>query len=81
MANENSAWGAPKIHVNLDRDSKFDGDVTAFLKATGRQPEQSSVLARWQNGVAERWVGSCRWEILDHVIAMNEQQFQPLSRD
>ena len=26
----------------------------------------------WQKGVAERWVGSCRWELLDHVIVLNE---------
>jgi Integrase core domain len=34
-----------------------------------------------QNGVAERWVGSCRREILDHVIALNEQHLRRLVRD
>ena len=37
--------------------------------------------APWQNGLAERWVGSCRREILDHVIALNEQHLRRLVGD
>jgi transposase InsO family protein len=71
----------PYRHVILDRDSKFDADVIVFLKATGLQPKRTSVQAPWQNGLAERWVGSCRREILDHVIALNEQHLRRLIRD
>ena len=35
----------------------------AFLKATGLEPKRTSVQAPWQNGIAERWVGSVRREI------------------
>ncbi len=65
----------------LDRDSKFNGDVITFLKATGLEPKRTSVQAPWQNGIAERWVGSCRREILDHVIALNEPHLRRLIRD
>jgi putative transposase len=65
----------------LDHDSKFDADVIAFLKATGLRPKRTSVQAPWQNGTAERWVGSCRREILDHVIALNEPHLRRLLRD
>ena len=34
---------------------------------------QTSIQSPWQNGVAERWVGSCRRELLDHIIALNER--------
>jgi transposase InsO family protein len=71
----------PYRHVILDRDSKFDADVIVFLKATGLKPKRTSVQAPWQNAVAERWVGSCRREILDHVIALNEQHLRRLIRD
>jgi len=39
------------------------------------------VQAPWQNGAAERWVGSCRRELLDHIIALNEQHLRRLIRD
>jgi len=44
-------------------------------------PKRTSVQSPWQNGVAERWVGSCRREILDHVNALNEQHLRRLIRD
>src|SRR6478736_3582 len=71
----------PYRYAILDHDSKFDADVIAFLQATGLRPKRTSVQAPWQNGTAERWVGSCRRELLDHVIALNEQHLGRLIRD
>ena len=71
----------PYRYVILDRDSKFDADVIRFLEATGLKAKRTSPQSPWQNGVAERWVGSCRREILDHVIALNEQHLRRLIRD
>lgn len=72
---------SPYRYVIFDRDSKFAPDVIALLKATGLEPKRTSVQAPWQNGIAERWVGSCRREVLDHVIALNEQHLRRLLRD
>jgi len=72
---------SPYRYVIFDRDSKFDAEVLAFLKATGLTAKRTSVQAPWQNGVAERWVGSCRREILDHVIALDQQHLRRLIRD
>src|SRR6476620_1354086 len=73
----NSISSGPEIgpyrYVILDRDSKFDATVITFLKATGLQPKRTSIQSPWQNGTAERWVGSCRRESLDHVIALDER--------
>jgi transposase InsO family protein len=71
----------PYRYAIFDHDSKFDADVIAFLKASGVEPKRTSVQAPWQNGTAERWVGSCRREILDHVITLNEQHLRRLIRD
>ena len=68
-------------YVILDHDTKFDADVIAFLKATGLQPKRTSIRSPWQNGIAERWVGSCRRELLDHVIPLNEEHLRRLVRD
>ena len=71
----------PYRYVIFDRDSKFDADVLGFLRATGLKPKRTSPRSPWQNGVAERWVGSCRREILDHVIALDEKHLRRLIRD
>jgi putative transposase len=52
-------------YVILDRDAKFSQEVLQFLKSSGLKPVRTSVRSPWQNGVAERWVGSIRREVLD----------------
>ena len=42
---------------------------------------QTSIHSPWQNGVAERWVGSCRRDVLDHVIALNQPHLKRLLGD
>ena len=64
----------------FDRDSKFDAEVIRFLKSTGLKLKRTSVEAPWQSGVAERWVGTYRREVLDHVIALNEPHLCQLIR-
>ena len=68
-------------HIRFDRDAEFSSDVFEFLKASGIQPIRSSVRSPWQNGVAERWMGSVRRQMLDHVIPLNEQHLRRLGRD
>ena len=68
----------PQIIVNVNGEAQ---DVMAFSQTTDLRPKRTSVQAPWQNGTAERWVGSCRREILDHVIALNEQHLRRLIRD
>jgi transposase InsO family protein len=71
----------PYRYLILDRDTKFNADVIRFLKATGLKPKRTSVQSPWQNGIAERWVGSCRREILGHVIPLHEEHLRRLIRD
>ena len=71
----------PQRYVILDRDAKFNADVLTFLKATGLTPKRTSCESPWQNGIAERWVGGCRRELLDHVIPLNERHLRRLVRD
>jgi len=75
------AEAAPYSYVILDRDSIFNADVIAFLQAAGLEPKRTSIQAPWQNGTAERWIGSCRREILDHIIPVNEERLRRLIGD
>jgi putative transposase len=72
---------APYKYVILDNDSIFNGEVTAFLASAGLEPKRTSIQAPWQNGTAERWVGSARREMLDHVIPLNEAHLRRLIRE
>ena len=71
----------PYRYAIFDHDSKFNVDVVQLLTATGLQPRRTSIQAPWQNGIAERWVGSCRREMLDHIIPLNERHLQRLLRE
>jgi transposase InsO family protein len=74
------AWAYQKPHRFLlfDRDAKFGADVVAAVRQMGSQPTRTAFRSPWQNGVAERWVGSCRRELLDHVIILNERHLKRL---
>jgi len=71
----------PYRYAILDRDTKFDAEVLSVLRSIGLKPKRTSRESPWQNGVAERWVGSCRRELLDHVIPLNEHHLRRLLRD
>jgi putative transposase len=71
---------APRYLI-FDRDGKYGSAVPAALKALGVKPVQAAPRAPWQNGVAERWVGSVRRELLDHVVVFNQVQLHRLLAD
>jgi len=74
------AWPYTAAHRFLlfDHDSKFGNDVVSFAREMGSQPVRTAFRSPWQNGVAERWVGSCRRDLLDHMIVLNERHFKRL---
>jgi transposase InsO family protein len=63
----------PQRFLIFDRDSKFSADVVSTVKAIGSQPVCTAFRSPWQNGIAERWVGSVRRDLLDHVMVLNER--------
>ncbi len=75
------AGRCPYRYVLFDGDTKFGGEVVEFLHASSMKPIRTSVRSPWQNGVAERWVGSVRREVLDHVIPLNDQHLRRLGRE
>jgi len=74
------AWPYAPVHRFLlfDRDSKFGNDVISSARNMGSQPVRTGFRSPWQNGVAERWVGGCRRDLLDHVIVLNERHLKRL---
>jgi len=68
---------APRFLI-FDRDAKYGPEVPAVVRSLNMYPVQTSFESPWQNGIAERWVGSCRRELLDHIIALNERHLKRL---
>src|SRR5271157_988660 len=62
----------------FDRDAKYGLEVPVAVRSLKMSPVRTSFESPWQNGVAERWVESCRRDLLDHVIAMNERHLKRL---
>jgi putative transposase len=65
-------------YLIFDRDQKFGFEVIAAVKATRITPKQTSFRSPWQNSIAERSVGSCRRDLLDHIVALNERHLKRL---
>jgi putative transposase len=70
----------PKYLI-FDRALNFGGDVVDTMKCLDIHPKRTSFRSPWQNGIAERFVGSCRRELLDHVIVLNEHHLKRLMND
>lgn len=64
-----------------DNDSIFSGRVIESIAHLGIKPEPTSLSSPWQNGIAERWVGTVRRELLDHVVVMDERHLRRLLRE
>jgi transposase InsO family protein len=71
----------PYRYALLDRDSKLGTEVTDLLISSGIKPKRIGYRCPWQNGICERWIGSFRRELLDHVIVLNEVHLCRLIRD
>jgi transposase InsO family protein len=65
----------------FDRDAKYGVEVPAMIRSLALRPIRTSFRSPWQNGIAERWVQSCRRDLLDHVIALNETHLRRLLFD
>jgi putative transposase len=55
--------------------------VTATIESFGIEPKRINFRSPWQNGVAERFVGNCRRDLLDHVIPLSERHLKRLMTD
>jgi hypothetical protein len=52
----------------------------AYLRGRWDEDDLITDKPEWQNGFAERWIGSLRRDCLGHVIAINERQLRRVIR-
>jgi putative transposase len=49
-----------------------------YHQGSGIEPKRTSFQSPWQNGIAERWLGNCRRDLLAHVIVLNQRHLKRL---
>src|ERR1700737_3055460 len=65
-------WNGAPRHMTRDRDRIYGAVVTRRLRAMGIRDKPIATASPWQNGFAERLIGSIRRECLDHTIVSGE---------
>ena len=70
---------APRCMIR-DRDRIYGSVVTRRLRAMGIRDKPIAAASPWQNGFAERLIGSIRRECLDHIIVLGEVHLRRILR-
>jgi transposase InsO family protein len=65
-------WDEAPDYLIRDRDASYGHAVTKRVAAMGIRDHPTAARSPWQNGYAERLIGSIRRECLDHAVVFNE---------
>ncbi len=65
-------------YIIHDNDPVFSAMVKRTMRSLGITSKPITPYSPWENGIAERWVGSVRRELLDHVIIINQRHLYKL---
>ncbi len=65
-------WDKTPRYLVHDRDRVYGAAVTRRLRAMGIRDKPIAPASPWQNGFAERLIGSIRRECTDYIVALGE---------
>jgi transposase InsO family protein len=75
---EACGWEQPPRYLIRDRDAAYGEVFIRRLRSMGIRDQPTSPRSPWQNGHAERLIGSIRRECLDHVVVFGERHLRHL---
>ena len=70
-------WDEAPRYLIRDRDRAYGVVVTRRLRAMGIRDKPIAPASPWQNGFAQRLIGSIRRECVDHMIVLGEAHSSP----
>jgi len=73
-------WDEAPDHLLRDRDASYGNTYKKHLQAMGIRDGPVAPGSPWQNAYVERVIGSIRYDLLDHVIVLNEWHLRRLLR-
>jgi len=65
-------WSTAPRYLVRDRDRTYGSIVPRRLRAMGIRDKPIAPASPWQNGFAERLIGSIRRECVDHIVVLGE---------
>jgi transposase InsO family protein len=71
-------WKETPRYIVRDRDCAYGEAVIRRIGAMGIRDRPTSARSPWQNGYAERLIGSIRRDCLDHVVVFGERHLRHL---
>jgi transposase InsO family protein len=69
-------WDSAAKYLVRDKDRGFGAAFKARVRAMGIRNRPTSFRSPWQNGYAERFIGSIRRECTDHLIVFNAEHLR-----
>ena len=73
-------WDDAPQYLIRDRDRIYGTIVTRRLRAMGIRDKPTAPASPWQNGFAERLIGSIRRECVDHFVVLGEAHLRRMLR-
>ena len=73
-------WDDAPQYLIRDRDRIYGTIVTRRLRAMGIRDKPTAPASPWQNGFAERLIGSIRRECVDHFVVLGEAHLRRILR-
>ena len=64
-----------------DRDASFTAGFDAVFQTAGARVIRSAPQAPRMNSIMERWIGSCRRELLDRTLVWNQRHLMTVLRE
>ena len=80
QVSEACGWEPVPDYLVRDRDRVYGEAFTRRIRAMGIRDRPTAPRSPWQNGYAERLIGSIRRECLDHVIVFGERHLRHVLR-
>ena len=74
-------WNEAPDYLIRDRDASYGHAVTRRLAAMGIRDHPTAPRSPWQNGHAERLIGSIRRECLDHIVVFGDAHLRRILAD
>ena len=74
-------FGSQPRYLFRDNDGIYGHGVALFLKSCGIREVRTALQSPWQSPYIERFIGTLRRELLNHVIVLNQHHLERLLRE